>query len=128
MKIALRPVKPDDKNFIMATWLRGLYYSSWMQNIEKKSFFDNYPKVIEHILGKATVTCAVLEDDPDVILGYIVAQQTALHYLFVKSAFRNLGIAKKLLGNNEITHVSCITDIGNPIRQKRGWHFDPWKI
>src|SRR5262249_10235426 len=71
----IRDGTDKDYNFILATFLRGLYYGdSWFSLIPKDIFMDNY-KIIAQTLIKlpsTVVKIACLPDDPDVILGYSI--------------------------------------------------------
>jgi len=109
--VSTRNSTPEDKNFILATWLRGLYYGdSWFREIRKDIFMENYHKVIENILARpgVSVQVACLKDDPEVILGYSVSRGNTLDWVFIKAAWRGIGIAKSLLPKdlNVVTHLT----------------------
>jgi hypothetical protein len=105
--ITVRDSTADDHRFIMATWLRGLYYGdSWFSAIPKGIFMANYHALLERLLANgAKVRVACLKDSPDVILGYAVTRKmavgtqvvTILDWVFVKTAWRKIGIAKLLV-------------------------------
>lgn len=129
----IRDMKPEDKNFILATFLRGLYYGdSWFSLISKDAFMTNYKKVGEFLLNheKVTIKIACLKEDPDVILGYSILSTdfSTVHWVFVKKAWREKGIAKSILPNHptEVTHLttlgkSLLPKINNPT-------FNPFKL
>ncbi len=99
----IRPANGDDLNFIYATWLQ----SFWADNESSRgsagpTFFNEYPKVVDHILAQSKTVVACKFDDPLVIYGYLVASPPIAHYTFVKSNFRRYGIAKALL-----EHLKC---------------------
>lgn len=131
--VAIRDYLESDKNFIFSTWLRGLYHGdSWFSEIPKDIFMKHYHKFIEYLLNHAntTVKVACLKDDPEVILGYAVLnkEDTLLHWVFCKSAWRNIGIAKSLVSQsvNTVTHL---TKIGLSIKRKRpNIVFNPFAI
>jgi hypothetical protein len=113
--VAVRGPMPEDINFIFASWLRGLYYgNTFFGEIPKDIFMDKYHQVIQNLLAKATVRVACLKDDPEVILGYSVIRNTesgeTLDWIFVKSAWRRIGIGKSLVPNkiNATTHLSKV--------------------
>lgn len=100
----IREPNKKDIAFIYATWLNSLYYDSWFKGIQKSVYFDNYKKVIDHILSYAKVSISCLKEDPNTILGYLVSEDPdVIHYLFVKEAFRRFGIAKSLFDHNFIS-------------------------
>ncbi len=76
----------SDKNFILATMLRGLFYgNSWFSEIDKGVFMCNYHRTLENLLAKDStqVLIACLKEDPDVILGYSVLNPSeyVVHYI-----------------------------------------------
>lgn len=118
--VATRPANANDKNFIFATWLRGLKYGNdWFNEIESTTYFSVYHKVLETILAKpeTLVTVSCLRDDPEVVLGYSVHATGRLHWIFVKKAWRSIGIAKSLIPDN-IKTVTHLTTVGKSILKK----------
>jgi hypothetical protein len=115
--IAIRNGVLDDKNFILATMLRGLYYGETaFSEMDKSLFMSNYHGVVEKLLAcpSTTVRVACLKEDPGTILGYVIYREaggtTVLDYVFVKSAWRHIGIAKSLvpLSFSFCTHLTKI--------------------
>lgn len=117
----IRAYKEADKNFILSTFLRGLYYgyndtppSIWGHEIPKDIFMDNYKKAAQAMLSNPRITIAVacLPEDPDIILGYSIlnTEGTILHWCFVKTVWRRKGIAKALVPNtvHTVTHLSSL--------------------
>lgn len=128
--VAIRGFKPDDYNFIIATWLRGLYYGdSWFSLIPKQVFMTRYHHIIEALLGsnKVIVKVACLKEDPEVILGYSVlsVDLTAVHWVFVKKAWRTIGIAKQLTPES-VTTATHLTKTGLSILTKKKTVFNPF--
>lgn len=118
--ITIRPATLGDKNFIFATWLRGLRHGNdWFQSIDSDIFFKNYHLAIEHIIARPTTNVAVacLRDEPEVILGYSVFDKDRLHWVFVKKSWRNIGIARSLTPTT-ITSVTHLTKVGKSLLSK----------
>jgi hypothetical protein len=93
----VREYKAEDKNFILATFLRGLYYGNeFYSMIPKDAFMTNYKSVAEALVNTKTIKVVCLEDSPDVILGYAIITNETAHWCFVKSAWRKQGIMKAL--------------------------------
>lgn len=129
--VVIRNMVSDDKNFILATWLKGLRYGNdWYGEIEPSVYFAVYHQIIEVILAdkRVTVKVACLKDDPDVVLGYSVYSGNRLDWLFVKRAWRNIGIAKSLIPKG-ITIVSHLTATGRSmLRKTKGVFFNPFSL
>jgi GNAT superfamily N-acetyltransferase len=129
----IRDVKPEDANFVLATFLRGLYYGdSWFSLIPKDIFMLNYKKVAEVLLksNNTVVKIACLKEDQDVILGYSIlsADYQTIHWVFVKQAWRNKGIARSLLPQYS-TNITHLTDLGRKLMNKLPTAiFNPFKL
>lgn len=114
--IALRPGTEEDKNFIYSTWLKGLKFGNdWFKHIDTAAYNTNYVKVLNKLYydPNALITVACLKTDPDVILGYSICRvtldnKTLLDWVFVKTAWRKIGIARSLvpLHLDAITHLT----------------------
>lgn len=132
-KWTIRDATPGDKNFIYASWLRGLYYGdSWFKEIPKSIFMEAYHAVLESILeNPATqVKVACLQDDPEVILGYAVLgiEGRRVHWVFVKKAWRTIGIAKKLVPE-KVDITTHLTRVGLSLMKKRpNMIFNPFAL
>lgn len=119
-----------DLSFILATWLRGLRFgNSWFLMIESDTYFNTYHRVVETILYRATtqIKVACLKDDPEVILGYAIYDSNALHWVFVKKAWRKIGVAGRLVPSDAKT-VTHLTEVGKSIIKKKGLAFNPFLI
>ena len=71
----VRPYQTEDKPFIMASFLRGLYYGEFFwNNIPKDIFMNNYKHLIENMLTSPNVSVQVacMKEQPDTIIGYSI--------------------------------------------------------
>src|ERR1035438_3245364 len=95
----IRDAKLSDKNFVLATFLRGLYYGeTWFSEIPKDIFMTNYKLIAEALVTspKVIIKVACLPEDLDTIIGYSILSQDflTLHFVYVKSAWRLKGVGK----------------------------------
>jgi GNAT superfamily N-acetyltransferase len=111
--IAIRLMNENDKGFIYATWLKGLYYGdTWFKEVPKDLFMKGYRPIIDKLLSSpdTVVTVACLKDDPEVILGYAVQKLdcVTVHWVFVKQSWRGIGLAKSLISPKigVVTHLT----------------------
>lgn len=111
----IRDYTKDDRAFVLATFLRGLYYGdSWFGEIPKPIFMTNYSIIAEKLIDspKTIIKVACLPDSPDVILGYSIlsADFQGIHWMYVKSMWRKKGIAKSLTPQyaSYVTHLSSL--------------------
>lgn len=123
--IQIRNAVKEDLPLIYSTWMLGLYHGcDWFNKIEKKAFFDNYKKVVEKRVTDSDIKVAVLTEDPDVILGYVCYRGNVLDWIFVKKAWRKMGIAK-MLTPKDIKICTHLTKVGRSLKPK-DWIFNPF--
>jgi hypothetical protein len=118
----IRLGKDEDKNLILATFLRGLYYGeSFFSQIPKDIFMSCYKRVAQALVNdkNTVIKIACLKEDPDVILGYslLSSDEKTVYWCFVKAAWRRKGIAKTLVPANP-TYVAHITKLGESLLYK----------
>lgn len=115
VSVNIRTWNKSDLNFILSTWLRSFRHSSPMtKHLGSDIYYAFHEKVLKHTLAKSntTVLIATPENDPEVILGYMVVELTTdpiIHFTYVKKAFRRFGIAKSLLAAAELDGTIQIT-------------------
>lgn len=123
--IQIRDASEEDLPLIYSTWLLGLYHGcDWFNRIDKKVFFDNYKKIVEQRVKHSNVKLAVLKEDNDVILGYVCYRGNVLDWVFVKKAWRKMGIAKMLVPA-DIAACTHLTKVGRSLKPKN-WIFNPF--
>lgn len=129
--MAFRGYQPNDKNFILATWLNGLYLeNSFFRKMDKRSYYVNYELILEDILSCPDTICNVAchNEDPDVTFGYVVMRdKETLHWAFVKLPWRRIGIMTELIKPFKIKAVTHLTDLGYELKPTN-WVFDPFLI
>lgn len=127
----IRDAVPEDKNFVLATFLRGLYYGdSWFSKIPKDIFMANYKNIATALYDKCIVKVACLTEDPNLILGYSILSQDyqSIHWVYVKQAYRNQGITKDLLPKHPVS-VSHLSKLGSTLLTKYpDTVFNPWRL
>lgn len=114
----LRFMRETDIPFIMASFLKGIYYGNKQnQLVDKRIFMDNYKQLAQVLINQGAVIIACLKEDQDVILGYSIVSRNAkiIHWVFVKSAWRKRGIARALVPPTpeSITHYTQF-NVGKP--------------
>lgn len=130
----IRDYKEADKSFIMATFLRGLYYgNSWFKFIPKNIFMDNYKHIVSTLIQSPNVSIKVvcLKEDQDVILGYSIlsSDYQTIHWGHVKREWRKQGIFKTIIPQYP-SFVTHLTDVSKQIMIKKlpNTVFNPFNI
>lgn len=122
----IRDFIDTDKYVIQSTWLNGLKFSSyWFRSIPNEVFFEQFKDYYYQIIKKSKTKVICLPDAPEVLLGYAVYTDNILHWVYVKLAFRKLGLAKALVPEN-ISICTNLTKIGKSIADKKGITFNPF--
>ena len=130
--IITRDYRPEeDKNLILSTFLKGLYYGdSIFSLMPKKLFMDNYHPLAERLLESPSVSIKIscLKDKQDVVLGYSIYTGLNLHWVFIKKDWRNIGLARSLVPE-EIQKVTHLTKIGlSMLKKYPNIVFDPFAL
>jgi len=111
----IREAIGDDLSFIYHSWIKSYKDGSALgRSCRNPIFRDNYRFIIDDILIKSNVLVACKNDNPDVVFGFIVYNNSTLHYVFTKQAFRRFGIAKALFNEaskdfKDTTHKTIIS-------------------
>lgn len=125
--IIKRPFVDTDSDLVFATWLSGVRFSHpWFRRINSDIFSKNYGDMIRKYLSNSTTVVAVFQDDPDVVLGYCCYKGHAIHWIYVKMAWRDCGIAKFLLPP-EINTYTHLSKVGRKLVPDE-WEFNPFII
>lgn len=125
--IVVRPALDEDMNFVAASW----FESFWKGAVRDTGMpFETYKAGQDALIRKLTSSCKVIvvaaAVAPDEIVGYVVRDGDLLHYLYVKSAYRRLGIGSELAsGCKRFTHL---TRAGNRVARSVGMSYDPYAL
>lgn len=115
LPIRYRAAIAEDANFIFNSWLKSYRPSEATKNISNTIYFNEHHKILEELVKKCKVIIACNETDTSQIYGYIVADNVdgflVTHYIYVKQAFRNMGIGKALLNtfNHSLDNAAIYT-------------------
>lgn len=128
IKVITRATIPDDKNFILATWLKGNRWGNpFFEDQDKDLYFHDYANhIIKTLLAVGTqVNIACDEAKPGWIVGYAVFKNDTLYWVHIRDGYRRKGIASLLLRSAPITTVKGMTRLGWRIVQQKKLIFDP---
>lgn len=140
--ITFRPAQSSDLPFIYRSILMGTYHGNrpakgqkpdpkcpvdFFSSIDQDTFMSEYHKHVENVISKPDINIkiACLVEDVDVILGFSIYTDENLSFVFVKPDWRRIGIANDLVPGT-IKSVSGFTRVGDIIRRKKQWSFNPW--
>jgi len=117
--VTVRDALPEDDAFIFGTWLRSYRHGSlFARRLTNDVFFANHHPIVADILKRGTVQVATLEDDPGVIIGYLVTEKQAdawvLHFAYVKRDFRRMRVLSQLLEESHLPGDLDGVDVSHP--------------
>jgi hypothetical protein len=129
----IRDAVLEDKNFILATFLRGLYYGDfWYGEIPKDIFMNSYKIIAESLIHSSNVIIKVACDPeaPSVVYGYSILSPdfSIVHWVYVKKIWRMKGIGKSLTPQHPrfATHLS---KLGKSLMSKyKDFVFNPFTL
>lgn len=116
-EIKYRDMASEDQSFVFSAWLRSVRNESPAYSmVTDRLFFKEHHDVVERLFSASPVVVACLADDPSVLIGFACGDHTkhVVHYFYVKSDFRRMGIATAML---KVLRV----DIKNPEAQTTHW-------
>lgn len=100
------------------------------RSADKGAFFKHHHKIVSGILGRAEIRIAAPPDDDFTILGFAVVEPGTIHMVYVKAAFRRLGLARALLGEiqpKQSTFTYWTKDVQDWLWEKyRGIKYNPF--
>ena len=118
----MRPATADDMPFIFHAWLEG-YWPNYCGAVadRKGSWCARWHGVLERILASQDTRTMVAHVD-GALLGFACGDARCLHWVYVKQAFRGLGIASALLSELQPPTVGSHWA---PALARAGWDYDP---
>ncbi len=78
------------------SWVQEARHAAWSRGVSEDVYWPSQKRLVGALVRESEVRVACAPDEPDHLYGYIVSAGELLHWVYVKSAFRNIGIAKGL--------------------------------
>lgn len=116
----LNRTKYSEMALVTSSWLHSYERVHWTQSAGgsdylkarnrrlgatlRDAYYVHHSDVVNEILDRSRVVVAAIEDDDDTIIGWACAERhwsrcTVIHYAFVKSPFRGLQVAWRLISH-----------------------------
>jgi hypothetical protein len=101
MKVLTRDFDPDtDTGFIYGTWSKGVYFGGLhphQSSDKKRKWFSEHYGHVTKKLQSAQIKVAYLENSPEVLIGYAVAEDGCFDWIFIKANYREQQITWLLM-------------------------------
>ncbi len=131
--LVLADPTPDEARFILDAWTRSYRDSPWAGTVTNDRYAETQRWTITNLLARgAKVLVAIPAIGPRRIAGLVCYESPGLlHYLYVKQAFRGLGVARML--SEVAKSLSGLQGPGRFTHRTRasqwllneGWRWDP---
>lgn len=145
-QVRLRKARAGDVGFITSSWLKSLRDSTTYWGVENRDYYTHHHNVLARLLARCAVFVAVLDDDPDHIVGFICYEvyqgAIVIHYVYIKFGFRKLGIAdmvvrrileeEERVGKCDVLYTAKTEKSTHIVKDKEakgqplGWRYVPW--
>lgn len=108
MTVSIRAAVPEDNNFIYSTVLKSYRFSNPIARAtDDDTYYSQHSYCWNRLISDPStrVMVACMEDDPDLIIGFLIAEPKdlpILHYVYVKAAFRGHRVATDLCASVNI--------------------------
>jgi predicted GNAT family acetyltransferase len=139
--VKIRLMRDEDRPFIFKSMLNTLMARGYgFEKIERQVFFENYVKVVEKILNRASSLVAVSSMDDDLIYGFMLyhfSEKTkpCIHFQYVKDTFRKMGIGKKMFdiflsegAAGKPIEASHMTELFSKCYEGKGITYNPFAV
>lgn len=102
-KIDIRDLRSEDLNFVRATWINTYRHSPIGRLMRSEIYHREQAYLIDRLLAHSEVAIACWAKDNNLVYGYVVYEEAweacplVIHFAYVKSSYRDIGIFSKLL-------------------------------
>lgn len=131
MNPKIRERREEDTYFIRSTWLSHLALSKWLKLAPKRVIKEKLYPLIDKLIANCNILVICADDDENQIFAYVVWESEALHFVYTKLFYRNMGFARQLL--EVVGKVDCYTTYTDDrwfktMAKKDEMAFNPWKV
>jgi predicted GNAT family acetyltransferase len=139
LPFTIRPMRPDEVNFVASTWVRSYLSSPWAVKIQSDEYFEHHSRIATAILSRGIALVAE-HSTYGTLLGHAVGERTELgpvfHYAYTKGDFRKRGVAraletallKEIRRDNELVRFTHKRAPGDEVARRRGYRWSPYML
>ena len=123
--IAVRPAVEGDLPFIFSSWYKA--HRPHAKHVAIPEYTEGQNRLMRALAARGEVVVAASADYPDEILGYTVSEGDALHFVYVKSVYRGMGIARGLVADRFKCYTHWMGERGRSFAEKFHLTYNPYK-
>lgn len=133
----IRPYAPGDESFVYSSWLKSYWdgYAAYISAMSPQTYWVEQRRLIARLfaLPNTVVTVLASSTEPDVIVGWVMTNGQTVHYLYVKDAFRQMGLARSLLAAvdlapSALTYSHTTKRAEAILKKHRLATYNPWLV
>lgn len=102
IELLIRPYRRSDKSLVFNSWLQSYRsHGEFPAGVPNKLYYYYQSRIIEGLMAISDVRMCCDASEPDLVFGWIAVQPEeagalVVHYLYIKSQFRENGLARRL--------------------------------
>jgi hypothetical protein len=116
---------PIVRDFVRDSWLRSYRRAPDVRSTPWDIYLDGMGARIDRIVASQQ-TMLVVALAENVVLGWACWDPRAVHYAYVKRAYRRSGLAWRLVEGAPMVFTHRVPGAWNDALKKAGWQFNPW--
>lgn len=102
LSYVFREAEPKDANFVVKAWVKEMRHAPWTRHVPNHIYVHAQHELVHRAIASSRVTLACDEGNPDLLFGCVVHGPlgpfpNVLHWVYVKGAYRGIGLAHMLL-------------------------------
>jgi GNAT superfamily N-acetyltransferase len=114
--IAIRPMQPDDRAFVVSAWSSSLRMTRDVPFIPMSRWADVMRPIVEQLLDRPGPRTFIAHGS--VLYGFITAEPGYVYYAYVAQPFRRQGICRALFA---AAHIDPAARWGYACRTRASW-------
>ena len=129
--LTLRRATPDERPLVAASWFESYRRGGSSPNVQFEVYKAGQGGLITRLIDRSEVWVATLPAVPDEVCGWVARVGPVVHYVYVKQAYRRLGIARALVngtGPRPEWHTHETRPVGRSFAQALGTRYNPWLV
>ncbi len=128
MSLSLRLASGADMRFIHSSWHTAFWKTHARKHVLKEVYDAGMDKRIDRLLFRSHVLVAFFPEVPDEVLGWSAIEGDALHYIYVKAAYRRRGIATGLVEGRAKWYTHATDREGRVFLERMSLKYNPFLL
>lgn len=125
--MAVREALQTDAPFILSSWFESYWKNHARRTgINYEAYRAHQDALIKALIVRSKVYVAYPSHLPDEIVGYSVLEGNVLHYVYVKSVYRRMGVATGLVRKAARIYTHAAEKPGRRFAESLGLQFNPY--